>query len=681
MRLLLIDNHDSFSAILHHYLWIVGGERPLLFRNDELTRDALDDMAFDAVVLSPGPGHPASVRDFGICRDILELYPDMPILGVCLGMQGLAHFAGARIVPLEGALHGRPSWIAHDGTGVFRGIPDELTAIRYHSLRVDPDSLPSNIRVTARAVDDGCVMGLSFTDRPWHGVQFHPEAFATEYGQELLANFLDLAQPGRVNPGLTLATDRGARLGDTPRPTTTPPNSPLPVPSTMVAHVELPWRDPAVQFVRYFSNVTHSFWLDGPAWGATIMGRAERIHNFSEWAVWKQWIDSLALNHERTAPWTGYRGGPVGQLGYELYQETLIFDQAGVAPNVGQPLARWLLPDGYLVFDPTVQKVWAAYEGERPPSWLSEIIDAWDEAPRAPHPAAAHSVDVLPPLHAWQSRLREPEYVARVALIQDAIAAGETYEACLTHAFTVTTDRGEVDPLAVYLRLRLRNAAPYAAYFSFEGLDLLSSSPELFLESSEGLLHSHPIKGTRRRGADRDADRALRDDLATSPKDAAENRMIVDLTRHDLARVCEPGSVVVTKFLRVEEYPAVFQLVSDVQGRLTRAVTAPEAIAACFPGGSMTGAPKERTVEIVSSLEVEPRGAYSGAMGYLTGGGGFVLSMVIRTIEHTSTPGGDLWRVGCGGAVLADSDAASEWREATLKARSVIDAVSQDRAG
>jgi para-aminobenzoate synthetase len=137
MRILLIDNHDSFTAILGHYLWELAGDRPLLFRNDEISRDELEALEFDAAVLSPGPGHPANVRDFGVCRDLLELFPDKPVLGVCLGMQGMAHFAGARVAPWAGARHGRPSRILHDGTGLFRGVPPEFAAVRYHSLVVE----------------------------------------------------------------------------------------------------------------------------------------------------------------------------------------------------------------------------------------------------------------------------------------------------------------------------------------------------------------------------------------------------------------------------------------------------------------------------------------------------------------------------------------------------------------
>jgi len=651
MRLLLIDNHDSFTAILHHYLWELAGERPLLFRNDELTRDELERLDFDAAVLSPGPGHPANVRDFGVCRDLLELFPATPVLGVCLGMQGLAQFAGGRVVPWPGALHGRPARIAHDGSGVFRGLPDGFRAIRYHSLVVDPDSLSATVRATAWADDGGerHVMGLAFTDRPWHGVQFHPEAFATEHGKTLLTNFLDLASPGRTRPAPVFSTGRG-READT--------GEGLPRDLPEVPHIELPWRDPAQVFTRFFSGVANTFWLDGAharqesGWASTAMGRAETARNAS--AAWFRTVVSAYAGISRRCPWPGYRGGPVGQLDYEWRPEA-------TEPEAGT--GRWLLPDGWLSFDHRAGRVFAAWnDGAEPPAWLQRVITGWTQEGSVAAPVAA-----LPSFDAWVSSMTEARHAEAVAALQDAIARGDTYEACLTFKYEVSA---VADPLGVYLGLRARNPAPYSAYFDFGGFQMLSASPELFLEgSADGTLRSRPIKGTRRRGGDPASDRALREDLSSSEKDAAENRMITDLTRHDLARVCVPGSVEVPVFLSVEEHPAVFQLVSEVRGRIAPDRTAFDAIAACFPGGSMTGAPKERTMELLRKLEAL-RGAYSGAMGYVTDGGAFTLSMVIRTLVAE----GNNWSVGCGGAVLADSTADSEWREAMIKARSVIDA-------
>ena len=659
MRILLIDNHDSFTAILGHYLWRLAGERPMIFRNDALSRDELEAIDFDAAVLSPGPGHPANVRDFGVCRDLLELFPDKPVLGVCLGMQGMAHFVGARVAPLDGALHGRPSRIRHDGAGIFRDLPPDFSAIRYHSLGVEEDSLPRGVRVDARSADDGQVMGISFADRPWFGVQFHPESVGTEYGMELLGNFLDIATPGRVRPDLRPdATDR-----EESRETQDPDKN-----APAVPHLELPWRDPSGIFMRHMKDADKAFWLDGEAWGASVMGRSDSVREFRDWASFRAWVDALPLRERRAAPWPGYRGGPVGQLSYELYRDLL---DVPLPRAVDEPLARWMLPEGFLVFDRAARKAYAAWEGNAPPAWLRAILDAWGEAasdggePVEPVEAAAAA---LPPFEAWNPVLTEKEHADRVRALQDAIARGESYEACLTHAYGVDA---AADPVSIFLRLRARNPAPYAAYFAFAGVRALSASPELFLEGTEGgWLRSRPIKGTRRRGGDAASDAALRTELARSEKDAAENRMIVDLTRHDLARSCRPGTVEVPGFLRVEEHPAVFQLVSEVRGRVAPGVSAARAVEAGFPGGSMTGAPKERTVEILAAMEREARGIYSGAIGHFTHGGAFTLSMAIRVLENR----GQKWRVGCGGAVLADSDPAAEWREAVVKARSVIDA-------
>jgi para-aminobenzoate synthetase len=654
MRVLLIDNHDSFTAILGHYLWTLSGERPMVVRNDELTRDELETLDFDAAVLSPGPGHPANVRDFGICRDLLELFPGKPVLGVCLGMQGMAHFAGARVIPLEGARHGRPSRIVHDGSGIFRGLPEEFSAIRYHSLVVEEDSLPAGLRVSARSAEDGQVMGIAFADRPWFGVQFHPESVGTEFGMKLLGNFLDIASPGGVRRGATGGEDI---------PNDAMAGIPIPLDRPLVPHRELAWRDPAEVFARHFKDREPAFWLDGPGWGATVMGRADAARTFADWKSFAAWLDASTPDGGMTAPWSGYRGGPVGQLSYELHQ-----DLSGVPAHSvsGEPLARWMLPEGYLVFDRAAGRAYAAWEGAAPPAWLRAIVASWDDA-IAPDPVASASAR-LPSFSAWRPLLEEGEHAARVRALQDAIARGESYETCLTHAYSADAD---ADALEVFLRLRARNPAPYAAWQAFGDARILSASPELFLEGLEdGMLRSRPIKGTRRRGTDTASDAALRADLATSEKDAAENRMIVDLTRHDLARSCRPGSVEVPEFLRIEEHPAVFQLVSEVRGRRAPGVSVSSAVATCFPGGSMTGAPKERAMELLAALEAEPRGVYSGAIGYFTRGGAFTLSMAIRVLENR----GRAWRVGCGGAVLADSEAVAEWGEAVVKARSVIDA-------
>ena len=188
-RVLLVDNYDSFTFNLEQ---LVGGlgATVIVRRNDAFT---VDDLAgFDAthIILSPGPGNPANASDFGVCAALIEC-TTVPLLGVCLGHQGIAHHLGARVVQAPAIVHGKVSPIAHDGTSVFAGLPLTIDVMRYHSLTVEPNSLPSDLRITAQTAD-GVVMGLVHRRRPLHGIQFHPESFATPDGAHMLRTFLEM---------------------------------------------------------------------------------------------------------------------------------------------------------------------------------------------------------------------------------------------------------------------------------------------------------------------------------------------------------------------------------------------------------------------------------------------------------------------------------------------------------
>jgi para-aminobenzoate synthetase len=252
--------------------------------------------------------------------------------------------------------------------------------------------------------------------------------------------------------------------------------------------------------------------------------------------------------------------------------------------------------------------------------------------------------------------------VAAVEGAQRALVAGESYEVCLTDAATVALKGA--DALSIYLRQREAMPAPYGAFIRAGDFALLSSSPERFLRvTADGIVESKPIKGTRRRGADPAEDDELRQELARSAKDRAENMMVVDLVRNDLGRVCEVGSVTVPSLMAVESFSHVHQLVSTVRGRLAPDHDAIDAVAACFPAGSMTGAPKLRTMEIIDALEPAARGVYSGAHGYLGLGGEADLGVVIRSLVFH----GNRARVGGGGAVTVLSDPEAEYEEMKLK--------------
>lgn len=192
MAVLLIDNYDSFTHNLYQLVGGLGAD-VVVVRNDALTVDEVIAMGPSHIVISPGPGHPANPRDFGVCGEVIErCAPATPTLGVCLGHQGLSHRLGASVVRAPNIVHGKTSAIEHDGRGVFEGIPSPATVMRYHSLAVDESTLPPDLQVSARTLDDGVVMAVRHTAWPLVGVQFHPESIGTPDGAAMMRNFLTM---------------------------------------------------------------------------------------------------------------------------------------------------------------------------------------------------------------------------------------------------------------------------------------------------------------------------------------------------------------------------------------------------------------------------------------------------------------------------------------------------------
>ena len=190
VRVVVIDNYDSFTYNLVQYLGELGAE-PLVFRNDAIDRAGVEALEPRGIVLSPGPGDPSDPKYFGVCADLLRhTAREVPTLGVCLGLQGFAHVYGAKVVPAPRLMHGKASRVVHDGKGVFEGLPNPLTAGRYHSLVVDPSTLPDEIEASAWSEDLRELMGARHREHPIEGVQFHPESILTEHGHDLIRNFL-----------------------------------------------------------------------------------------------------------------------------------------------------------------------------------------------------------------------------------------------------------------------------------------------------------------------------------------------------------------------------------------------------------------------------------------------------------------------------------------------------------
>jgi para-aminobenzoate synthetase component I len=281
----------------------------------------------------------------------------------------------------------------------------------------------------------------------------------------------------------------------------------------------------------------------------------------------------------------------------------------------------------------------------------------WQETPELPGIAELPNLSRIP----FHARLRKRQFEEMVIVAQDYIAAGDIYQVCLSHAFDAT---GPLDPWSFYEGLRHYSPAPFAAFLDLGGTQIASASPECFLRLSGRSIVTRPIKGTRPRRADTQLDQRNAYDLITSTKEIAELVMITDLERNDLGRVCEYGSVTVPELLKLESYEQVHHLVSTVTGTLREDVTHAAALRACFPGGSISGAPKERALEIISELEPHPRGIYTGAIGYFGFNGESQFSIAIRTAIFAD--GQASFHAGAG--IVADSNPASEWQETLDKA-------------
>jgi para-aminobenzoate synthetase len=608
LRLLIVDNYDSFTYNLAHAAAAITGEMPVVVRNDEST---WEEIRFDAVIISPGPGHPANARDFGICSEVIRC-AKVPVLGVCLGHQGIAMAFGGAIGRVEPA-HGQVSRIEHNGDDLFRGIPAQFDAVRYHSLAV-LEPLPPELRKIAWS-EDGAVMAIRHATRPLWGVQFHPESILTEQGPPILRNFLSTAGNTPTNPAPPYRAAAGTCGGRRSR------------------HAA---PDAAAKFRKLHAHNPYCYWLDrGPN---PIMGSATEIISYD--AATKTTTITTEGHHEHrnqtlfdyldesfrenpSDPAFPFGGGYVGYFGYELRQDC------------GSPVTHASpFPDAMLM------RIGA-------PSTLPP-----DRRICKPQPRLTHS-----------------EYLEAIQQCLTHLREGEAYELCLTTQIDLES---AIPALRYYEALRELNPAPYSAYLRFNDLEIACSSPECFLRiDPNGRIESRPIKGTIARGRTEEEDATLRRELATNPRYRAENLMITDLVRHDLGRVAQPGSVEVPGLMEVESYATVHQLVSTITAQLRPGATVVDCLRAAFPGGSMTGAPKLRAMEILDKLEPCARGIYSGSIGYIGFDGSADLNIVIRTaVFHNGRVS-----IGTGGAILTQSDPAAEWEEAQLKAAALFRAL------
>ncbi|XP_059308298.1 aminodeoxychorismate synthase, chloroplastic [Lycium ferocissimum] len=805
VRTLLIDNYDSYTYNIFQELSIINGTPPVVIRNDEWTWKEVyhylyEERAFDNIVISPGPGSPTCPSDIGICLRLLLECIDIPILGVCLGHQALGYVHGAQVVRAPEPVHGRLSDIEHNGCQLFHEIPSGRNSgfkvVRYHSLVIDPKSLPKELIPIAwtstvetlpfhgvgransffhaskdvKDIFDGMpelsydskdvqggkvLMGVMHSSRPHYGLQFHPESVATCHGRQLFKNFRNITEDYWLRLASTSINERRVHYDACMQVPNVDPLSQsvgrhghllnklierrtakvdeilnLSHPVHSVKFLKMTWKklDCSASQVGGADNIfcelfgdqkaKNSFWLDS---SSTEKGRARfSFMGGKGGSLWKQLTFRLSNRSGSTCKGGGhlsvedanglvkstflengffdylnkellsfcfdekdyeglpfdFYGGYIGYIGYDLKAE------CGVASNRHRsktPDACLFFTDNIIVIDHQCDDIYTLSLHDGSTSTTSRLDDVSQRLlnlrafmARRLRSQASRGSTIVELKSGFSAEKSREQYIKDVETCQEFIKEGESYELCLTTQMRM--ELGEIDPLGLYRNLRERNPAPYAAWLNFsrENLSICCSSPERFLRlDRNAILEAKPIKGTIARGSTPKEDEFLKLQLEYSEKDQAENLMIVDLLRNDLGRVCEPGSVHVPNFMEIESYATVHTMVSTIRGKKRSDVSAIDCVRAAFPGGSMTGAPKLRSMELLDHLENCSRGIYSGCIGFFSYNQAFDLNIVIRTVViHEGEAS-----VGAGGAITILSDPGEEYEEMILKSRAPIKAV------
>lgn len=448
-------------------------------------------------------------------------------------------------------------------------------------------------------------------------------------------------------------------------------------------------------FEALFGSHRASFWLDSAGGGDaqsanwSYMGGGDGPHavvlsyHRSDQAVvetwgarqrrtgianWFDYLGSLSTPRVDSPPPIPFSGGWVGWFGYELGAEC----GYPVAHEGPLPDGYLMAPDRYIAIDHGEQQVYVVAlspeSGDRVAlGWVADTLrqirglGGCKGSPPRTYP--------LPSALTVALGCGYEGYVDRIQSCLDWIGKGDSYQLCLTNEWVCEVS---VDGWVLYQWMRRQNPAPYSAYIQWEGGRILCSSPELLIQiDGDGTVTSKPIKGTTHRSLDQEEDARLKAVLRASEKNKAENVMIIDLIRNDLSRVCEVGSVRVPAPLAIETYATVHQLVSTITGRLRGGIGAIEVVRAMFPGGSITGAPKYRSIELLSGIEGRARGIYTGSIGWMGWNQMAQLNIVIRSVIQA----GDWLVMGVGGGIVSGSNPDEEFDEIKLKGKGAIDAL------
>ena len=387
--------------------------------------------------------------------------------------------------------------------------------------------------------------------------------------------------------------------------------------------------------------------------GKDVIIDGQTINNVDPFNMLEKFIYKYHLDFESDIPFIG------GAIGYFSYDMGRVLEELPNDSNEDYsiPDSIFMVYENIIVFDLHNKTTYISELGsiENSTSIIEEKLKDYKEI---------NEVNVGDSASTFVSNFTKEPYEKAIVKLKEYIRSGDVYIANMTRRIMCNNNE---ESFSIYEKLRSINKAPFSAYMNFDDFQVISSSPERFISVENRIVHTRPIKGTRPRGATLEEDLCNKEELINSEKDKSELLMIVDLERNDLSKVCKPNSVKVKELFKIEEYATVFHLVSDIEGKLMDDVTSVKCMRECFPGGSITGAPKIRAMEIIEELEGLKRGLYTGSIGYFDLRGNCDFNIVIRTIIKKD---GKAY-LGVGGGITWDSVEEAEWQETEDKAKAL----------
>lgn len=745
--ILLIDSYDSFSNNLRRLIERETKDQVIVVQNDFIGPQEYETCfkdwisKFDYIVIGPGPGNPANNLDVGVISwlfNYFKSHPDecIPVLGVCLGFQSLCYAFGNDIKELDQVRHGQMFTIVPKACNIFGDNPVPFESVRYHSLGISVDDLNGEIIPLATCQDPPMqiVMAGCHRNLPLYGVQYHPESICSEKGDELVRQFHQAAHTFNRSHNRPLCQKSAGFSLDIPHISKVCEDlQEEDKVSLLVYGLQIELGDRAVSPVDLSDSlrkVGQDIFLlnsasDPGDWsiiGLPIAGHSEvithsldcpnivRINKHSELAsseiavssVWdylKQRMQRHIISRvdaerkfshltKRPSP---FYGGFIGLISYEegQYVKHADYDSLCEGPT---PDVKLIFIERFLLYDHATLE-WALLSIKpNDESWVCSfeaLIQGLDILKLSESNVPASVKDFCGDHDAAKLDFDFPDrniYGKQFKACQDYLHSGDSYELCLTTQLKVRVP-SHIDPWDMYKILTLhKNPSPYSSFMCFDDCVLLSSSPERFLswknetaESDSKYVELRPIKGTVRN--DGVVTMTEAEALLKTPKEMGENLMIVDLIRHDLDPFV--SDVNVTSLMSVERYKTVYQLVSVIGGSIRKS-SGLDVLSQSLPPGSMTGAPKKRSIQLleeIESLQISSnngrRGIYSGVAGYWSITDEADWSVTIRSMYHykndrDNSTTHNIWRIGAGGAITVLSEEEAEWDEMKLKLLSTL---------